>query len=395
MLLEFFSFKTTKIAKYIMRNLVTYFFAITFVIGLVVLGNQFYLTLRESINRGIPFQELMPLISFNMIRDFPLILVLSIFLAVIVTISQLYKNSEAIVMNSIGLGDKAFLSAIKPFAIFIFLFVLFLTAYAVPWANQQSSVAEEKTTNAPEFSFITEGDFEEFKKGDIVFYASESTSIDVDGVQNMEEIFIYISDNGNPVIVLASDAKKYIDPVSKSIYLRLRDGVRYHGIISSENIKILNFDSYDLEVVSGEVQKSIATFTEIEEKTTLDLLKQLSDDEVDAAVTKAIAELQWRLSLPLCILILVVFGVYLGKTSPRDGKGINILIGIFIFFLYYFGLVGAKSLIENDKLPWIGMLGIHLIAILLLMLLYQFRQGKIMYLIDKITIFNNKKKSHA
>jgi len=290
MLLELFSYKTTKIAKYIMRNLVTYFFAITFIIGLVVFGNQFVLTVQESIDRGIPFQELMPLISFNMIRDVPVILVLSIFLAVIITISQLYKNSEAIIMNSVGLGDKAFLSVIKPFAIFIFLFVLFLTAYAVPWAKQQKSAAEEKTNNASEFSFITEGKFESFKKGDIVFYASDSTSIDVDGEQNMQEIFIYASDNDNPVIVLASDAIKYIDPESKNIYLRLKDGVRYQGLPSGENINILNFDSYNLEIVSSEVQKSIATFTEIEEKTTLDLLKQLSDDEVDAAVTKAIAD---------------------------------------------------------------------------------------------------------
>ncbi|HIF36223.1 MAG TPA: LPS export ABC transporter permease LptF [Candidatus Thioglobus sp.] len=388
MLLEFFSFKTTKIAKYIMRNLVAYFCVITFIIGLVVFGNQFVLTVQESIDRGIPFQELMPLISFNMIRDVPVILVLSIFLAVIITISQLYKNSEAIVMNSIGLGDKAFLSVIKPLAIILFLFVLFLTAYAVPWAKQQKSAAEEETKNASEFSFITEGKFESFKKGDIVFYASESTSIDVDGMQNMEEIFIYASENGNPVIVLASDAKKYIDPKSKSIYLRLRDGVRYQGLPSSENINILNFDSYDLEIVSGEVQKSIATFTEIEEKTTLDLLKQ--------GGLLAIAELQWRLSLPLSILILVVFAVYLGKTSPRGGKGINILIGIFVFMLYNNGLLVAKSSIENGLLsPIIGMWGIHLIAILFLMLLYQFRQGKIMYFIDKITIFNNKKKSHV
>ena len=388
MLLELFSYKTTKIAKYIMRNLVTYFFAITFIIGLVVFGNQFVLTVQESIDRGIPFQELMPLISFNMIRDVPVILVLSIFLAVIITISQLYKNSEAIVMNSIGLGDKDFLSAIKPFAIFIFLFVLFLTAYAVPWANQQSSVIKEKNKNASEFSFITEGKFESFKKGDIVFYASDSTSIDVDGEQNMQEIFIYASDNDNPVIVLASDATKYIDPESKSIYLRLKDGVRYQGLPSSENINILNFDSYNLEIVSGEVQKSLATFTEIEEKTTLDLLKQ--------GGLLAIAELQWRLSLPLSILILVVFAVYLGKTSPRGGKGINILIGIFVFMLYNNGLLVAKSSIENGLLsPIIGMWSIHLIAILFLILLYQFRQGKIMYFIDKITIFNNKKKSHV
>jgi lipopolysaccharide export system permease protein len=323
-----------------------------------------------------------------MIRDVPVILVLSIFLAVIITISQLYKNSEAIVMNSIGLGDKAFLSIIKPFAIFIFLFVLFLTAYAVPWAKQQKSVTEEKTNNASEFSFITEGKFESFKKGDIVFYASDSTSIDMDGEQNMQEIFIYASDNDNPVIILASDATKYIDSERKSIYLRLKDGVQYQGLPGSENINILNFDSYNLEIVSGEVQKTLAAVTEIEEKTTLDLLKQ--------GGLLAIAELQWRLSLPLSILILIVFAVYLGKTSPRGGKGINILIGIFVFILYNNGLLVAKSSIENGLLsPIIGMWSIHLIAILFLILLYQFRQGKIMYLFDKITIFNNKKKGHV
>jgi len=59
-------------------------------------------------------------------------------------------------------------------------------------------------------------------------------------------------------------------------------------------------------------------------------------------------------------------------------------------------LLVAKSSIENGLLnPIIGMWSIHLIAILFLILLYQFRQGKIMYFIDKITIFNNKKKSHV
>ena len=57
MLLELFSFKTNKIAKYILRNLVAYFFVINFIIGLVVFGNQFVLTVQESIDRGIPFQR--------------------------------------------------------------------------------------------------------------------------------------------------------------------------------------------------------------------------------------------------------------------------------------------------------------------------------------------------
>ena len=96
-LLSIFKYQNSRIARYIRRNLVTLFFAIFFIIGLVVLGNQFVLMVQESVERGIPIQELMTLVSFNMIRDVSLILSLSLFLAIIVTISQLYKNSEAVV----------------------------------------------------------------------------------------------------------------------------------------------------------------------------------------------------------------------------------------------------------------------------------------------------------
>ncbi|SVC89043.1 uncharacterized protein METZ01_LOCUS341897, partial [marine metagenome] len=273
-LLSIFKYQNSRIARYIRRNLVTLFFAIIFIIGLVLFGNQFVLTVKESVEEGIPIQTLMPLVSFNMIRDTSLILSLSLFLAVILTISQLYKNSEAVVMNSLGLSDKHFIVFIQPLVLLSFVIIFFLTIYAVPWANQQKNIMEEETNNASEFSFITEGEFEVFKQGDIVFYASESKSLDTIGEQNMEEIFIYAIDDGNPVIVLALEAKKYIDSESDSIYLRLKDGVRYQGIPGNENINILNFDLYDLEIVSGELQKSMAIYTKTEGKSTHDLIKE-------------------------------------------------------------------------------------------------------------------------
>ena len=80
----------------------------------------------------------------------------------------------------------------------------------------------------------------------------------------MEEIFIHLSNESTPTVVLASEATKYKDSKSESIYLRLRDGVRYEGLPGNGNVNILDFDSYDLEIVSGEVQKSISNFTKIE-----------------------------------------------------------------------------------------------------------------------------------
>jgi len=154
-LLSIFKYQNSRIARYIRRNLVALFFAIFFIIGLVLFGNQFVLMAQESVERGIPLQELMPLVSFNMIRDVSLILSLSLFLAIILSISQLYKNSEAIVMNSLGLSDKHFFFFIHPLVILSFIIIFFLTIYANPWENQQKNIREEETNNASEFSFIT------------------------------------------------------------------------------------------------------------------------------------------------------------------------------------------------------------------------------------------------
>ena len=52
---------------------------------------------------------------------------------------------------------------------------------------------KRRTKNASEFSFITEGEFEEFKQGDIVFLMLLNLKHQILlGEQNMEEIFIYI-----------------------------------------------------------------------------------------------------------------------------------------------------------------------------------------------------------
>jgi len=388
MLLKIFKYQNTIISRYLLRSLIVFFFAITFIIALIVFGNQFVLTVQESVSFGIPIKELMPLVGFNMLRDIPIILTLSLFLSIIITISQLYKNSEAVVMNSIGLGDKNFMNLIKPIVFITFIIIFYLTIFAVPWAKQQKSYAEDETVNASEFSFITEGKFESFKNGEIVFYASESKVTDIAGEQNMEEIFIYALDNESPVIVLASEAKKYTDAKSNNIYLRLQNGTRYVGLPGDENIKIINFEKYDLEIVSGDVQKSISNFSEIEEKNTIDLLRE--------GGVKANAEIQWRISQPISVLILSIFGVFLGKSSPRTGKGINLIIGIVIFMLYNNALLIAKSAIESGQLsPLIGMWSIHFLLLLILIIFYQFRQGKVAYFIAKIPLFIIKEKSHV
>jgi len=387
-LLNIISFHNSVLAKYFTLSVVSIFLAIFFIIGLIVFGNQFVLTVQESIERGIPIQELIPIIGFNMIRDVPLILALSLFLAIIVSLSQFYKSSEAIVMNSIGLGGKHFWYFFQPFVLIIFVFALFLTLYIVPSVKNQKNIMEEETKNSSEFSFITEGEFEQFKDGEIVFYASDSKIASQELEQNMEEVFIYSYSKGDPVVILASEATKYSNFKTKSIYLRLKDGVRYQGIPGGSKKNILEFELYDLEIVSGNVHDLAIAPTLIEGMGSIDLFLQ--------GDRKAAAELQWRLSQPISILILSIIAVILGKTSPRNAKGVNLLIGIVVFILYNNGLLVIKKAIESGELnPFIGFFGGHLVILIVLLLAYHFRKLKFIKYVDKIVSFNLKKKSHV
>ena len=366
------------ISRYLNKNLVLIFLAILLIFSLIIFGNQFVSIAQKAVKHGIPLPELMPLMGFNMIRDLPIILSLSFFLSVVISISQLYKNSEAIAMNSFGIGEKNFINFIKPLVILIFIIIFMLSMYIVPWAKYQKSVTEDITVNASEFTFISEGKFESFQNGKIVFYASESSLDDNEGEQNMEEIFIHLSNESTPTVVLASEATKYKDSKSESIYLRLRDGVRYEGLPGNGNVNILDFDSYDLEIVSGEVQKSISNFSKIESRSSIDLL-------LEGGVLSH-AEIQWRLSQPISIMILSFIGVLLGRASPRTGKGVNLLFGIIIFMVYYNILLVAKNSVESGQLnPFIGLWSIHIMIILFMIIFYQFRQGKFSSFIAKIS----------
>ena len=63
---------------------------------------------------------------------------------------------------------------------------------------------------------------------------------------------------------------------------------------------------------------------------------------------------------------------------------------------YNNALLIAKNAIELSQMnPVIGLWGVHLLVLMFLILLYQFRKVKIAKYIDKISIFNIKDKSHA
>lgn len=362
-----FKKQNTIFAKYLMQDILLFFLVIFLVITLIIFGNQLVLVIKESLKGGFPVSELFSIIGFKTIRDLPLILSLSLFLAIVLSISKFYKNSEAIVMNAVGIGDKNIIILILPLIIVFFIVILFLTTIVVPWSVQQRSIIMYQAKQSSEFAFIKAGEFQEFKQGNIVFYAEQ----DKDSLNNsMQNVFIYTNINNKEIITVAKKSEKYINTETNNEYLRLKNGARYHGLYSNENEKILNFSNYDLKITNGNNAQNNLLILKTASKDTLELMSSKN--------IKEIAEFQWRMSIPISILLLSMIAVLLGKTSPREGKNLGALFGVLIFIAYNNLILIVKSSVEKGNIPTeIGLWWVHLLILLFVWIFYLHRVGKI------------------
>jgi lipopolysaccharide export system permease protein len=84
------------------------------------------------------------------------------------------------------------------------------------------------------------------------------------------------------------------------------------------------------------------------------------------------AELQWRLSTPLALIVLALLAVPLSRSSPREGRYARIGMGLLIYVIYQSTWSIARVSVERGTVPeWLGMWWVHallgLVAITLLL----------------------------
>jgi lipopolysaccharide export system permease protein len=88
------------------------------------------------------------------------------------------------------------------------------------------------------------------------------------------------------------------------------------------------------------------------------------------------AEIQWRISLVLSLLILALLAIPLSNSSPRKGRFSKIFPAIIIYFLYSNLLNVAQSLVKKGDLPpMIGMWWVHIIFLALFIYLFSQQMG--------------------
>ena len=347
------------IDRYLIKEVTLTLLAVTPVLLLIFLSNRFVQYLGEAAAGKLPADVLWALLAFRSISVLSLLLPLAFFVSVVLALGRLYKDSEMIVLAASGISPLRIVQTVGAAGVVMALLVAALTFYIEPWANAQTSQVRKRAEAASEIRIITPGRFKESRQGDHILYV-ERLSPDL---ERMHNIFIQ-SRQGDQVNILTSQhGYQYTDQQSGDLYVVLEDGNRYEWAPGGGDFKIVKYAKYTVRIE----QKDIPVQGSLREVAGVDpLLRNL-----DAG---AKAELQWRFSLPISMLLLAVLGVLLARTTPRQGRYAKLFMAILVYIIYMNLMTVARSWVEQSVAPsLLGMWWVHIgvLAVIAALLAWQ------------------------
>lgn len=135
---------------------------------------------------------------------------------------------------------------------------------------------------------------------------------------------------------------------------------RYEGRPGTNEFKITQFAEW------GRYLPPTSSAAELESEADAKTTAQL----FAATDVESKAALQWRISMPLMVLIATLLAVPLSKTNPRQGRYLKMLPAILIYIFYLAFLINARGAIAEGDLPvWLGVWIVHIPFLLLALLL--------------------------
>ena len=164
--------------------------------------------------------------------------------------------------------------------------------------------------------------------------------------------------NGKLGVIVSSKGKRVKNKNSEN-YIVMQDGKRYEGQVDSNEFSTTKFSEYGI-LVEKDVPKLIAVGASagiLEAKSTMELLLTQNKDNRNPYI----AELMWRLSLPISAAMLILLSISLSFINPRTGRSMNIVIALLLFVIYNNLLGVSHSLVSTGVISiWFGYWPIHL-----------------------------------
>ncbi|WP_110686488.1 LPS export ABC transporter permease LptF [Salinicola aestuarinus] len=335
--------------RYLTREILLTMSAVAGILLLVIMGSRFIRYFTDAAQGELPLGALGSLMLFHMPSFLELVLPLSFFLAILLAYGQLYLNSEITVLVACGMSPNRLLRVTLLPAAMIAVLVGACSLWATPYGAAKNERLIDEQESQLDFSLLSPGRFQDFGSGRTAYTQSLN-----DDRSRMQGVFISEQETQadgteTQVLTRAEGGYQTVDPDTGSRYLVLSNGSRYSVDPGSAAGQRLAFGSYAVRLSVDEKQEQD---DDRELMSTPALIADGGDE--------AMAQLQWRLSMPLMIPILTLLALPLSRVNPRQGRFAKLMPAIFLHVSYLSLLLAAQDAIARGSLPAsIGMWPIH------------------------------------
>jgi len=285
----------------------------------IMLTTQSIRLLGLAASGKLASEAVLALLGFSSLNYLPVLLSLTVFVSVLLTISRQYKDSEMVVWFASGLSLTAWIRPVLGFALPFVAMIGLLSLLVSPWAVEQSERYRERLEGQDDVARISPGTFQETARGDKVIFVEGQ----VGETANVQNIFVNMVQQGKVGVMMSRRGYTELAPNGDK-FLVLLNGRRYEGEPGLLDYRIMDFEKYAVRVESK--SDRVEAGGSPKQTATWDLLAMRSNPNK--------GEFLWRIGLPLSALTLALLAIPLAFVNPRAGRSANLLMALLTYMVY-------------------------------------------------------------
>lgn len=314
----------------------------------ILLTTHLIRLLNEAAGGRLAPEAVAALLGFAALQSLPVLLSLTVFVAILLTLSRVYRDSEMVIWTNSGLPLTGWIPPVLRFALPIVLVVALVSFFLSPWALTKAAEFRQNMNDRGDAAQISPGTFREASGAERVIFV-ESLAEDASHINNL---FVSSMQHGRLGVMVAARGRQETAANGDS-FMVLEDGRRYEVVPGTPEFRVLEFSRYDIRVETKETRGVEKTSRN---RSTRELLR--SSDQRDKG------ELLWRIGLPLSTLLLAVFAIPLSYVNPRAGRSANFIVAVLIFVLYNNLMTICQSLVAQGRLSFgVGWWVLHVLVL--------------------------------
>lgn len=342
------------IERYLFREVLQAWLAVTLVLLIILLSNQLASVLSRAADGQVTRDVVAVLLWLASIQQLLMLIPIGLFLAIMLALGRLYHESEMAAMQACGVGDGRVSRPILALTVAAALLLTVLAFRVVPNTANQIQEIRDAALRQARFASLEPGKFTNLSGSNIAFYAE---SVDEQGM--LHNVYAEQRQDTTLQIMYSARAEQLGVGTAEQTFV-LYDGERYEGVPGEARFRIIRFAEMRIpirlpQVAGGRVNAEM--------KTTSALLA--SADPADRA------ELHTRIASPVMVLVLSLIAVPLARLRPRQGRYAKFGHFLLVYFAYQYLLLIGKVWVERGMTAEnLGLWWVHVLALILALWLW-------------------------